>query len=411
MYPKTNKGFWATVTLLNLCVVAFLGIMLRSKMLFPMEAIEFKNLLHSHSHFAFCGWVTLALLSLMTFEILPAHASGRPVFKWLLTGVWINAVLMMIAFLIQGYAFFSILFSTLFIFVTYAYAWFFVKHLPATKQGKPVMVLSVAAFACLILSSVGPFTLAYITASGSGNVFLYRDAIYTYLHLQYNGFFVLAIFAIFLNRFQSSFSVVQSAKALTFAKMASITVAPTLFISYLWHFPNPFVNTIAGIGCFCILIVLYRLVDFLKSIKEQIRSIPKFIRIVFTLSFIAFFLKSILQMGTMIPKLGVLVFGDRTIIIGYLHLVLLGFVSLFILAYYLYNSTLDGAHWMTRNAIRVFVAAVITNELVLAVQGFGNILMLTTSMYTWILWGIAIWLFLGATLIFVSRRNTLKRAL
>ena len=166
---------------------------------------------------------------------------------------------------------------------------------------------------------------------------------------------------------------------------------------------------IAGIGCIFIVITLSKLLTFLKSIKEQIKSIPKFTRNIGMLSFIAFTLKSVLQMGTMIPKLGILVFGDRTIIIGYLHLVLLGFVSLYILAHYLYSNVLKLTNRLTQIAVIVFVAAVITNEVILMVQGFGNILMLSNSMYTWLLFGVAIWLFSGAVLIFASRiksRNT-----
>jgi hypothetical protein len=273
---------------------------------------------------------------------------------------------------------------------------------------KAVAVLSVASITCLVLSSVGPFMLAYIIATKSGNIFLYRDAVYTYLHLQYNGFFALGIFAIFLNRFQNEFREDQKRKAISFAKIISVSVIPTLFISYLWHFPNAFVNIMAGIGCIFIVLAIWKLCSFLYGIKHQLNSVPLFIRNVGLLSFIAFILKSMLQMGTMIPKLGVLVFGDRTIIIGYLHLVLLGFVSLFILANTLYSNLLVVADKVTRIAIVVFVTAVITNEIILAVQGFGNIFMLSNSMYTWMLFGVAIWLFTGAVLIFISRLKTLK---
>ncbi len=410
MYQKINKKFWASITLFNLCIVALLGIMLRSKMLFPMEGIEFKNLLHAHSHFAFGGWVSLALLTLMTYEILPEQASNKPIYKWLLSGIQVNAVLMMVGFILQGYAFFSILFSTLFIFVTYIYSYCFIKDLLRSNQGKHVKTLSIASIACLVLSSIGPFTLAYITASGSGNVFLYRDSIYTYLHLQYNGFFALAIFSLFINKFQNTLNDAQNRKALAFAPIASVTVFPTLFISYLWHFPNIFVNTLAGIGCLCIVITLFRLMTFLHTIQGQINSVvSKFVKHVGMLSFIAFSLKSVLQMGTMIPKLGVLVFGDRTIIIGYLHLVLLGFVSLYILAHYLYSHILDASNKMTRIAVIVFISAVIANETILMIQGFGNILMLSNSMYTRLLWCVAIWLFSAAILVFSCRIKTAKR--
>ena len=63
----------------------------------------------------------------------------------------------------------------------------------------PVKLLSVAAVVSLAVSSVGPFTLAYIMASHSGDAILFRDALYTYLHFQYNGYFTLTVMALFFH--------------------------------------------------------------------------------------------------------------------------------------------------------------------------------------------------------------------
>jgi hypothetical protein len=52
------------------------------------------------------------------------------------------------------------------------------------------------------------------------------------------------------------------------------------------------------------------------------------------LSIGAFVLKMVLQSLTIFAGVGNAVFGDRPVIIGFLHLVFLGFVSPFILAYY-----------------------------------------------------------------------------
>ncbi len=107
-----DKNKWLTVSLINLAVVALLGVVLRSKILFPIPGIDFKNLLHAHSHFAFGGWITLCLLVLMTYEILPRQYSKKPVYKWLLTGVFLCAVGMLFTFHVPGVClfFYSILY-------------------------------------------------------------------------------------------------------------------------------------------------------------------------------------------------------------------------------------------------------------------------------------------------------------
>ena len=107
MFGSKNK--WITIALINLSVVALLGVILRCKILFTIRCIDFKNLLQSHSHFAFGGWITLCLLALMTYEILPENVHSKPVYKWLLTGILICAVGMLVSFPFIGYAFISIL--------------------------------------------------------------------------------------------------------------------------------------------------------------------------------------------------------------------------------------------------------------------------------------------------------------
>ena len=403
MIKVYNYKRWLSFALFNLCLVALLGVTLRSKMLFPMEALEFKNLIHAHSHMAFCGWVSLALLSLLCFHLLPRAQHFQVKYSRILLGILLSNFAMVVAFLFQGYGPVSIGFLFVFMVCTFLFAYHFTRDINSSGVSAATRILSKTAMWCLVLSSAGPFTLAYILASKSGNVFLYKDASYTYLHLQYNGFFALSVFALLIHYFEAKFDAAMQQKALLFARTLSISVFPSLFISYLWHFPNSFVNTIALTGCICIVASLYYLYAFLIKLSKLKDAVHPFIRLIGALSLVAFSLKSVLQMGTIIPKLGILVFGDRTIIIGYLHLVLLGFVTLFILAYLLQHEILDIHHRFTRIAVGSFAFMVIVNELILMIQGFGNILRLSNSMYTWLLWGVAILLFFNAILIFTSR--------
>ena len=46
----------------NLAIVALLGVIMRYKILYPLPFVDQKKFLHAHSHFAFSGWVTLALI-------------------------------------------------------------------------------------------------------------------------------------------------------------------------------------------------------------------------------------------------------------------------------------------------------------------------------------------------------------
>jgi hypothetical protein len=111
----------------------------------------------------------------------------------------------------------------------------------------------------------------------------------------------------------------------------------------------------------------------------------------------------LLQVGTIFPQLGNAVYGDRPVIIGFLHLVFLGFITFFLLAL-----LIDNGYFTIKNKIVlfpfiVFATGIITNEILLAIQGLGILLQTNDAIFKLLLWGAAIILFTGALLIVLAR--------
>ena len=82
-------------------------------------------------------------------------------------------------------------------------------------------------------------------------------------------------------------------------------------------------------------------------------------------------IKLLLQAGSVIPSISDLAFGFRPIVIGYLHLVLLGVITVFIFSY---CSALDfiKINRVSKLGIIVFVFGIYFNELILMIQGVTN---------------------------------------
>ena len=118
-----RKKLWVTLALVNLCIVALLGATLRTKFLFPIPFIDYKNFLSAHSHFAFGGWITLALMILYIDNLLEEGQKQKRIYQWILWGIELTSLGMTMSFPFRGYAFFSILFSTVFIFFTFGFSW------------------------------------------------------------------------------------------------------------------------------------------------------------------------------------------------------------------------------------------------------------------------------------------------
>ena len=74
---QKDKRFWIGLSLLNLTVVALLCLLMRSKMLFSIPFLNYKNILNAHSHFAFSGWVGLALMTYLIYDVLPAQTGQK----------------------------------------------------------------------------------------------------------------------------------------------------------------------------------------------------------------------------------------------------------------------------------------------------------------------------------------------
>lgn len=407
-----RKNLWITLSLVNLCIVALLGLSLRTKFLFPIAFIDYKYFLSAHSHFAFGGWVTLAFMILYIDKLLVEEQKQKRIYQWILWGIEITSFGMAITFPFQGYALFSIIFSTAFIFFTYLFTWVFIKDLLKTKKERPILLLSIAALVSLVVSSIGPFTLAYILATNTGDAILYRDSIYTYLHFQYNGFFTLSVFALLCNQAFPNINAVIKKRMGQFAFFLCMSVIPSLFLSLLWHFYNIYIRSLAIIGC---VLIIFSLICFFRfAFNKKIYSIYhlRLARTLLIFSMISFFIKMILQMGTIIPELGNAVFGYRPIIIGFLHLVFLGLVTFYILSAYLDSEFFSVKKRITMVAIIFFSTAIFINETILLVNGIGLLFYYTNYIYYWLLWGAALLLFTGALLILLARlRSTNTKAI
>jgi hypothetical protein len=396
-----RRSFWLTLALINLCIVAFLGFSLRSKILFSLPFLDYSGLLSAHSHFAFAGWAGLALITMFIYDVLPETLSNKRIYQWVLASIEISGLGMAFLFPLFGYDHLTIAFSTLYIIGVVVFVPVFIKDIIKTPVNKNVKLLSISALTSLMLSFLGTVGLMYIIISKSGGSLLYRDSIYTFLHFQYNGFFTLSVFALLIN-FISKKGIALNKNASGFSILLCLSIVPALFLALLWHNKTVF-YLLAAIGCFFILMSLIYFYSFLKSIFVQHLFSFRLTRTFWIFSVVSFILKMLLQVGTVFPTLGNAVYGDRPVIIGFLHLVFLGFITFFLLALFIENGYFNLKNKIVLFPFAIFSTGIIANEFLLMLQGLGILLKTNNDIYKWLLWGAAIILFTGALLIVLTR--------
>lgn len=396
-----EKKFWVNICLFNLCIVALLGLGLRTKILFTIPFVDYRNLLSAHSHFAFAGWAGLALITLMVHEFLPIQLARKKIYACLLIGIQVSAIGMAIAFPFYGYNPISIFFSTLYIAVTLIFFVVYLRDIINIKKPRIVKLFSLAGLSCLLLSYLGTLGLIYILSGNSTNSLLYRDSVYVFLHFQYNGFFTLVLFALFFDHLMKK-GIVPGKNEWAFAVCLCLSVIPSLFLSLLWHNSTLF-YVLAAAGSLTILLSVWFFYKIVIRLKLSELYETKFAGILVTFAAISFVMKMVLNAGTIIPALGDAVYGDRPVIIGFLHLVFLGLLSFYLLAIFTNQAMFTMKGRLLKQPLILFAVGIFLNEILLFVQGLIILLNFNSAIFKWLLWGAAIVLFMGSIMMFIAR--------
>ena len=397
-----NTHSWIKISVFHLAVVSLLGIVLRSKILFELPSIDYTFFLSAHSNFAFGGWITVALMTLMVHALLSPERKCRRIYHYCLAAVTLSSWGMMISFAFFGHGAGSGSSSVALMITTYVFSFFFIKDVLRSAVSNAVKILSVASLVSLVLSSVGSITALWVMYLSSYNPMLLRNASFSYLHFQYNGFFTLAVLSL-LFQYLGPLASPQAQKNMNvFAKIVVAAVLPSLFLSYLWIDPEIGIRSLAIAGSVLVLASLVLFVRTLLSLRELSSSFGRYVKMLVTISVSALVLKMTLQIFTVFPVIGTRIFGDRTVIIAYLHLVFLAFVTLFILAYFIQLGLPVIHSKLTRVAILIYLAGVLLNEALLGSQGFGVLFMINSDMYPKLLWIISIMLFVGSSLLAIQ---------
>ncbi len=390
---------WAAFALFNFVVLAAAGVVLRYKILFPLPLIDQKHLLHGHSHFAFAGWVSLALYIAIIYLIQPSVKVLQQA-EWLLVAQQMSSYGMLFTFPLTGYAAGSIAFSTASILISYAFAGLMMRELLKQKHYTIEKRWIVAGLVCNVVSSLGTFVLAYLMMTKNLRQDWYFGSVYFFLHFQYNGFFLFTIGAMFFHHLSNKLNVQYIIYVHRLFNLLLLALVPAWFLSLMWmRIPQwMYLSGVAGA-----LIQLAALWFFLKVLLAQKKiagtQMTTTVRWFWIAAGCAFSLKIILQACSAVPQLNVYAFGLRPVIIGFLHLVLLAFVSVFIMGYFFQNQLL----YVAKKAAWVFLMAVLFNEIVLMLQGAAAISYQTIPFANYLLLGTALLLFLSLLLLLLAQ--------
>lgn len=365
--PRTFVHF----AFLSLALTGVTGLWMRLVTLKPsLLFTSYDFLLHAHSHIAILGWTFIAVYCIFLYLVWNSLKRKKLAITIGILTIIIS-LFMFVAFLIQGYALFSIIFSTLHIFMEY---WLAIFMYQTIKQHRFIPKLSAlffkGAIVSLIFSTFGPLLLGVLAGNGLKNSLYFDMSIYFYLHFQYNGWLYFSLIGLFIWILYNK-NILLSYRTVSLSFWVYIlTLLPAYLLSILWFNLGEIGENIAIVGAAGQFLAILLLLISIWKIKPALQNVfSSHLLISLLVVFLLLGLKSISELGLLYEPLATLVFDTRPIIIGYLHLAFLGFISIFLLTQLQMIGALDETRKSILYGIGIFIAGFALNEIVLFISG------------------------------------------
>ena len=340
-----------------------LGLVLRYAFIGEID-FNFRFLTHAHSHIAMLGWLYLMLYSFIVYRYLPKI---RKIYHYIFFITQLAVIGMLFSFPFQGYAAFSIVFSSLHIFASY----FFVKLI--LKDLKPFNTIDKkfirAALWFMVISTIGIWCLPISIVIFGKNSDAYNIAIQTFLHFQFNGWFIFGVIGLFIN-----YIMTHQPKKLNSLKKALgwlvLSIIFTLALPLSWYIKLPPLNILNSLGVIFQLIGFYHLIVALKKpLNTFLSSATLYIKTLVYFILISMIVKVLFQSFSVFPEVNEASVQIRNLVIGFIHLLMLGVINDALLLFLSLEGIFNHNKLFARIGLGLFILGFVLSEIYLFLQG------------------------------------------
>jgi len=299
------KKLW-TYPLLFGIIGAFIGLVLRYAFTGSSIVFPFKNVLHAHSHVMLLGFLFNALLALIWINF--TSGIDRVSYR-IYIALQLCMALMIVAFIKQGYALYSILFSTLHLWLSYILLIRLWKRLEASKF---LIQLIKAGIIFHFISSLGPYALGPLMVMGMKESPWYQQAIFFYLHFQFLGLFFTWMLAILLKK---------AAVIITKKEVKGIVISLVFLYAHSldYNFNHWLIQWFGGFGSILLFLILLSYKRIFQKLENHFKTIYYIILTV-----------AVINIFGSIPVVAKLVINNHFMLIAWLHFLFLGMYVPFI---------------------------------------------------------------------------------
>ena len=220
----------------------------------------------------------------------------------------------------------------------------------------------------MVLSTIAIWALPVIVVNGGQGTALYYSTIQFFLHFLFNGWYLFGLMALMLRTLEQR----EVALSLPRLRWFFYTLVISCFLTYAlvvaWSTPQPVIFWVNSLGVLVQLGAAVLLVLLLWPVRRRL-VFEAWERRLYAFALVSLLVKIGMQALIAVPAIATVGFTLRNYVIGFIHLVLLGVVTGFLVGYGLQRRLFQSRGRLARLALWLFLAGFVCSEGVLFVQG------------------------------------------
>ena len=191
-----------------------------------------------------------------------------------------------------------------------------------------------------------------------------------YLHFQFNGWIVFAILGLFFKMSEFHQLLISKKNANRFLYLMIASCLLTYLLAVTWSTPLPILFWINSAGVALQLLALIYFAFIYKNMRPFWDGhLSGWVRHLFLIALISFFVKIIIQSAVIVPHIGVVAYTIRNFVLGFIHLLLLGMTTCFLLGFAAHENLISLVSKTAKYGLAILLTGIILSEFILFGQG------------------------------------------
>ena len=389
---------WMGIAVFFFWLASIFGTLMRYYFVAEIPFVEYRHLLHAHSHVALLGWAYLLVSGSLLFLLLQ-HSRWRHEYHYLFGLNVLAAAGMAVFFLYQGYGVYSITFSAIHLLSVYVFAYCFLRDLAAQPAGAHIRFIRWSIY-WLLVSSLGLWAIAPVSALLGKLHPLYYASIQFFLHFQFNGWLTYAVLGLWFYHLRQRRKTVTIPTTGFWLLQASLLF--TYALSVTWSTPLSIIFYLNTLGVLLQAVAFFLILRPVFAVANPFRQPTHWTDWLLLFGILCLLIKVVVQTAVALPAVATISYTIRNYVIGFIHLITLGAITLTGVSLLLKHHLLP-THATARAGWTLLLVAFLLSELILF--GQGTLLWLRQGFVTYyyeILFGVTVLFPMALTIILAS---------